>query len=178
MISAPRSPSICVQEGPASTRLRSRTVMPSSGPGVIESCPRSWPSDCHCIGWSLIRKPAQELFSNLLADAPEHGKPRFFRASSTRRIVEAPVKPLRRARKHRACLIGGVAHRDDPVPSIMEEPLQGLRLLGVRSIPTSAIARIARGCTCVASVPALAASYRPPASARSKDSAIWLRAEL
>ena len=46
------------------------------------------------------------------------------------------------------------------------------------STPASAIARIASGCTRVASVPALAASKRSPARARSQPSAIWLRAEL
>src|SRR5437667_131613 len=45
-------------------------------------------------------------------------------------------------------------------------------------MPTSAIARMASGCTRVASVPALATSKRSPASERSSPSAIWLRAEL
>src|SRR5437667_1360353 len=45
-------------------------------------------------------------------------------------------------------------------------------------MPTSAIARMASGCTRVASVPALASSNRSPASERSSPSAIWLRAEL
>src|SRR5262245_12806781 len=127
MISAPKSPSICVQEGPASTRLRSRTVMPSSGPEVIESCPRSWLSCRHCIGWPRVSEPAQEFFSNLLPDAPKDSKPRLISASCARRVVEAPVKTPRGARKHRARLIGGVAHRDDPVPSITKKPLQRFR---------------------------------------------------
>jgi hypothetical protein len=46
------------------------------------------------------------------------------------------------------------------------------------SIPTSAMARTASGWTPRASVPALAASQRPPVSVRSHASAIWLRAEL
>src|SRR5262249_39889833 len=45
-------------------------------------------------------------------------------------------------------------------------------------MPTSAIARMASGCTRVAFVPALATSKRSPASERSSPSAIWLRAEL
>src|SRR5438132_13356113 len=46
------------------------------------------------------------------------------------------------------------------------------------SMPTSAMARTASGCTQVASVPALATSSRSPAKARKNPSAIWLRAEL
>src|SRR5215468_7031852 len=46
------------------------------------------------------------------------------------------------------------------------------------SMPSSAMARIARGCTDVFSVPALPASKRLPAMERRRPSAIWLRAEL
>src|SRR5215831_15710280 len=45
-------------------------------------------------------------------------------------------------------------------------------------MPTSAMARMASGCTEVFSVPALPASNRSPAMERSHPSAIWLRAEL
>src|SRR5262252_3319700 len=45
-------------------------------------------------------------------------------------------------------------------------------------MPTSAMARMASGCTEVFSVPALPASKRSPAMERSHPSAIWLRAEL
>src|SRR2546425_4111194 len=45
-------------------------------------------------------------------------------------------------------------------------------------MPASSITRMARGCTRLASVPALWTSIRSPASARKKPSAIWLRAEL
>src|SRR5438034_9574851 len=46
------------------------------------------------------------------------------------------------------------------------------------SMPSSSIARIANGRTCIASVPAENASKRLPPSCRSRPSAIWLRAEL
>src|SRR5262245_5207194 len=46
------------------------------------------------------------------------------------------------------------------------------------SMPTSAMARIASGCTEVFSVPALPTSKRSPAMDRSSPSAIWLLAEL
>src|SRR5687767_8267192 len=46
------------------------------------------------------------------------------------------------------------------------------------SIPISSIALMARGLTCVASVPALIASKRSPARYLSKPSAICERAEL
>src|SRR5213593_4476999 len=45
-------------------------------------------------------------------------------------------------------------------------------------MPTSSITRMARGCTRLASVPALWTSRRSGARARSTPSAIWLRAEL
>src|SRR5262249_31570872 len=45
-------------------------------------------------------------------------------------------------------------------------------------MPTSAMARMASGCTEVFSVPALPASKRSPAMEQSSPSAIWLRAEL
>src|SRR5215216_2744104 len=46
------------------------------------------------------------------------------------------------------------------------------------STPSSSIARIARGLTWVASVPALMASKQSPARCLSSPSAIWLLAEL
>src|SRR5262245_66274630 len=46
------------------------------------------------------------------------------------------------------------------------------------SMPSSAMPRIARGCTHVFSVPALPASKWLPAMERRRPSAIWLRAEL
>src|SRR5262245_50514199 len=45
-------------------------------------------------------------------------------------------------------------------------------------MPSSPIARIARGCTRAFSAPALPASKRSPAIRRSRRSAIWLRAEV
>src|SRR6185312_3946478 len=53
--SAPRSPSICADKGPASTRVRSRILMPESGRADIRFPPE--------LGWVAQPRPAQDQSS-------------------------------------------------------------------------------------------------------------------
>src|SRR3990172_8203371 len=74
----------------------------------------------------LSAQPVEESGFDLVADPAEGSQALLLRSRGPGGVVEAPVDSLRLRREGRAPLVGAIADRDDVIPGLAQEAVEGL----------------------------------------------------